>query len=230
MKAIQTSYGSYRFRSRLEAKWAVFFDAIGVEGWVYEKEGFELSCGLRYLPDFWIPYNAATPPGWGFWVEIKPEPLNPRESFLLGELARETGHRSYAICGQPRPGCYTISVFDHHHGGIPSAIPLVRNAYLVEIDNHQKPGFLEHFAEYGYHPGPDPELRLINGAGIDRGFFEGRAFSTGWTGSLHDALRAANSARFEHGESPQLPPARPWARTSRGWLLPPEMRREAAAL
>lgn len=53
-EAIQTSYKGYRFRSRLEARWAVFFDKPNVK-WEYEKEGYELSGGHRYLPDFWLP-------------------------------------------------------------------------------------------------------------------------------------------------------------------------------
>lgn len=53
VKAIETIYRGYRFRSRLEARWAIFFDAMG-EPWEYEKEGFDLK-GVRYLPDFWLP-------------------------------------------------------------------------------------------------------------------------------------------------------------------------------
>lgn len=51
IKAIPTEYKGYRFRSRLEARWAVFFDACGVE-WEYEPEGYDLGNGLYYLPDF----------------------------------------------------------------------------------------------------------------------------------------------------------------------------------
>lgn len=51
MKAIQTEYKGYLFRSRLEARWAVFFDACGVE-WEYEPEGYHLGNGICYLPDF----------------------------------------------------------------------------------------------------------------------------------------------------------------------------------
>lgn len=51
MKVIETEYKGYRFRSRLEARWAVFFDACGVK-WEYEPEGFDLGNGLYYLPDF----------------------------------------------------------------------------------------------------------------------------------------------------------------------------------
>ena len=54
MKAIETLYNGYRFRSRLEARWAVFFDAINIQ-YEYEPEGYLLSDGTKYLPDFYLP-------------------------------------------------------------------------------------------------------------------------------------------------------------------------------
>lgn len=63
IKAIDTVYKGFRFRSRLEARWAVFFDALGIE-WEYEPEGFEMD-GDWYLPDFRLP-------DYRMWVEIKP--------------------------------------------------------------------------------------------------------------------------------------------------------------
>lgn len=54
MEAIQTRYRKCLFRSRLEARWAVFFDSLRLP-WEYEKEGFKLSDGSWYLPDFWLP-------------------------------------------------------------------------------------------------------------------------------------------------------------------------------
>lgn len=51
MKAIETRYKGYRFRSRLEARWAVFFDALGIK-WEYEPEGYDLGEAGWYLPDF----------------------------------------------------------------------------------------------------------------------------------------------------------------------------------
>jgi hypothetical protein len=54
MKAINTLYKGNYFRSRTEARWAVYFDALGVE-WEYEKEGYDLGDGVFYLPDFWFP-------------------------------------------------------------------------------------------------------------------------------------------------------------------------------
>ena len=51
IKPIETVYNGYRFRSRLEARWAVFFDAMGIK-YEYEPEGFEFDDGTKYLPDF----------------------------------------------------------------------------------------------------------------------------------------------------------------------------------
>lgn len=54
IKAIDTLYKGNYFRSRTEARWAVYFDALGVR-WEYEKEGYDLGDGVYYLPDFWFP-------------------------------------------------------------------------------------------------------------------------------------------------------------------------------
>lgn len=51
--AIQTRYAGCHFRSRLEARWAVFFNTMRIP-WIYEPEGYELSF-RRYLPDFLLP-------------------------------------------------------------------------------------------------------------------------------------------------------------------------------
>ena len=40
IKAIETTYKGYRFRSRLEARWAVFFETLGIR-WKYENEGYQ---------------------------------------------------------------------------------------------------------------------------------------------------------------------------------------------
>jgi len=41
VKPIETVYSDHLFRSRLEARWAVFFDYMGIK-WVYEPEGYDL--------------------------------------------------------------------------------------------------------------------------------------------------------------------------------------------
>ena len=72
--AIPTKYNGVTFRSRLEARWAVFFDNLNIE-WQYEREGYQLQDGTWYVPDFWLPgvhYRENGQPG--IWVEIKPRP------------------------------------------------------------------------------------------------------------------------------------------------------------
>ena len=74
IKAIETVYKGYRFRSRLEARWAVFFDACSVK-WEYEPEGYDLGNGLCYLPDFLLHnvtvHHGTYRRGCDIYVEVK---------------------------------------------------------------------------------------------------------------------------------------------------------------
>lgn len=87
---IPTRYAGYHFRSRLEARWAVVFDYLGLE-WEYEYEGYALPSGW-YLPDFWVPKP-------GIWVEIKPAPIN--EDPRWRELVQTTEHDLFVFYGTP---------------------------------------------------------------------------------------------------------------------------------
>jgi hypothetical protein len=49
--AIPTRYGGTQFRSRLEARWAAFFDLLG---WSWEYEPIDLD---GYIPDFIVEYT-----------------------------------------------------------------------------------------------------------------------------------------------------------------------------
>lgn len=65
--AIETYYNGYKFRSRLEARWAVFFDSAGIK-YQYEPEGFTVDDGYKkyfYLPDFYLPE-------YEWYAEVKP--------------------------------------------------------------------------------------------------------------------------------------------------------------
>ena len=95
MKAIETRYKGYRFRSRLEARWAVFFDALGIK-WEYEPEGFDLGGGVRYLPDFFLPEIQG-----GLWVEIKPVKPTSVEQEKLEKLVVTTGKTATFRVGDP---------------------------------------------------------------------------------------------------------------------------------
>ncbi|MFE3452423.1 hypothetical protein ACFXJ8_26215 [Nonomuraea sp. NPDC059194] len=64
IQAIDTRYKGCRFRSRLEARWAVFLDTLGIR-WEYEPQGYLVGAKRRpYLPDFYL-----TDLNW--WVEVK---------------------------------------------------------------------------------------------------------------------------------------------------------------
>lgn len=86
IKAIETTYKGYRMRSRTEARWAVFFDSLGIK-WEYEPEGFELARG-RYLPDFAL-YHPKTKQR--YWVEIKGTTPTASEIAKFDELVFGTG-------------------------------------------------------------------------------------------------------------------------------------------
>lgn len=74
IKPIETRYDGYRFRSRLEARWAVFFNSLGID-YQYEPEGFELPNGRRYLPDFkvkcWGCRGAIYDKPFDLYIEVK---------------------------------------------------------------------------------------------------------------------------------------------------------------
>lgn len=91
-KPIETKYNGYRFRSRTEARWAVFFDALGIS-YEYEKEGYDLD-GIPYLPDFWLP-------GINTWIEIKPTDASLEEMLKAERLAIATRGHVVIFVGAP---------------------------------------------------------------------------------------------------------------------------------
>lgn len=65
VEAIETEYGGQTYRSRTEARWAVFFDGLGIS-YDYEKTRLTLSTGEVYIPDFYLSEFRA-------WFEVKPD-------------------------------------------------------------------------------------------------------------------------------------------------------------
>jgi hypothetical protein len=90
--ALPATYGGVLFRSRTEARWAVFLDALGVR-WEYEREGYALPCG-NYLPDFWLE-------DLGVFLEIKGRAPLLAESDKCLALANATGRRVMLAWGAP---------------------------------------------------------------------------------------------------------------------------------
>lgn len=95
MKSIDTIYKGYKFRSRLEARYAVFFDVLGIR-WEYEVEGYVFEDGGCYLPDFWLPsFNG------GMYVEVKAEDFSTTERELCWKLCDESQFGVWLAKGKP---------------------------------------------------------------------------------------------------------------------------------
>ena len=91
LQAIETKYNGFLFRSRLEARWATFFDVMGIK-YEYEPEGFKTKCGY-YLPDF----RVMTRFGYPIWYEVKPRGFVSCDRF---DSFRESNNAEM-LCGDP---------------------------------------------------------------------------------------------------------------------------------
>lgn len=108
LKAIETRYKGYRFRSRLEARWAVFFDTLGIE-WEYEKEGYDLGEAGWYLPDFWLPELIT-------WLEVKGDPGEWEEALRKGN-ALQTKTWQSVVVAVGMPGSHFMHAYFEEYGG-----------------------------------------------------------------------------------------------------------------
>lgn len=147
MKAIDTFYKDHFFRSRLEARWAVFFDSLK-EKWEYEPEGFVLENGVKYLPDFYIPSLDS-------YVEVKPS-INLEQYDLDGILDLykydlenkwkpfSKNKKLLIAIGLPHAKCMWLLVNEkcYSHDGMLMVLPF---AYLKS----------ERYAQYWYSSGDD---------------------------------------------------------------------------
>ncbi len=115
IEAIETKYNGYGFRSRLEARWAVFFDSLGIE-YCYEHEGFNVN-GTWYLPDFWLPqFNC--------WAEVKPITFTQEQFALCYAI------RSFLLLdGMPEIKGYFYTNFPSWDGG-PTTCTAAYHEYL----------------------------------------------------------------------------------------------------
>jgi hypothetical protein len=115
IKPIETIYNGRRYRSRLEARWSVFFDDLGIE-YLYEPEGYELPPDVMagvpnttwYLPDFWLPRQR-------YWIEIKPDRPSPEEELKIAAVARYQGAKAFILWGDVIPPFEQRSSSDSHY-------------------------------------------------------------------------------------------------------------------
>lgn len=89
-----TRYGRYTFRSQLEARWAFFFEELGIR-YLYEPKLYHLQDDLFYKPDFWLIDHRC-------FVEIKGEqPENRQKMQALALLSRVNVYTFFGDVGAP---------------------------------------------------------------------------------------------------------------------------------
>jgi len=181
MPVIQTWYADTYFRSRLEARWAVFFDLLGVK-WEYEKEGYDLD-GVWYLPDFWLPDQK-------IWIEIKGESPTDDEEAKVAALVEETGCNGYIL-----------------HGTIPGDDDFAN--YIVWYASEDLEGSTIAMSDEGQYFCICPEcgiFGIVYSGWAHRlsctCFDEDNRCKCPDRLAISTALIGARSARFEHGEGP----------------------------
>lgn len=120
---IPTCWQGYHFRSRLEARWAVFFTFLEIE-FHYEPEGVQLSDGVRYLPDFFLPVIK-------HWAEVKPVAFTPEERRKAELLVKESGCPCLFLVGPPDFRFYDLIELD-------AGDDLTRCVASLDIDAHYR--------------------------------------------------------------------------------------------
>lgn len=192
IRPIETVYKGYRFRSRLEARWAVFFDACGVK-WEYEPEGYNLGNGLYYLPDFLLHGVAGRDSG-DLFVEVKgvmsPVDGEKIKRFVECGGVEENGHKyKYAtlIVGNIPEG-ETAEAIDQYISNVAYMGPAPYYFNFETIDGDC----------FAAHPGINTEGKFELFGDDSSYFYNHDPIAT------EQAYRLARQARFEHGEKGAL--------------------------
>jgi hypothetical protein len=208
INAIETHYAGCRFRSRLEARWAVFFDTLGLE-WHYEPQGYLVGPNRTpYLPDFWMPKL-------GRWVEVKGA-MSAKDFTTLLWAASEIGLPATPVDAElprleeiPEPRILLLGdIAEPDDEGASIHWRFDRAAYgrtiltRCVIGGHRE--MVHDLQVYGSVPamgltdplsrGDDYEKMLVD---LTATYLDFRIRADPRTTS---AYRAARSARFEHGE------------------------------
>ena len=213
IKAIETEYNGYRFRSRLEARWAVFFDEAGIK-YRYEDEGFEVG-EMKYLPDFYLPDI-------GCHVEVKPSANALMENGTQEKLAWMIDYdgplsNGLLILGQiPAPykrqhheEKYPMAKFNYYYWD--KGIMLDEAAFMMDLTMRgvlirEHRGVVTSAPELPYPwcgAWEDGELysRVSNTRIFHNGFYWD-IYDTGFSDTfIENCFAMARTARFEHGES-----------------------------
>lgn len=210
IKPIETEYKGYRFRSRLEARWAVFFDVMGVK-WEYEPQGFENEKGEKYLPDFYLP-------DYDMWCEVKPNDFDRREEIekACSFLSKDSKIRALILLPNIPYTSNMNSVFWYrcaYFNNIDNETVIRRIAFsetedsYLEIATSLLVGRMQEYAPsaiaviFGWDCIHDFEMPYdVDGKTGSKFCWSDNTK----TPRLNGAYKAARQARFEYGETPVI--------------------------
>lgn len=185
IKAIETHYDGYRFRSRLEARWAVFFNQANIP-YEYEIEGVVVD-GKAYLPDFYLPW-------FDCFVEVKPTEIDSEYLELLKKLSKEKS--VILVKGDPLTNDMTL-----YEGGKGYKCSFVEGCLWGE--ENAPFGFTKHWITILCESN-NPVFKTPNTFGMVN--YNGETDTLGclykYRTDFEIHRRIAREARFEHGETP----------------------------
>ena len=203
IKPIETLYHGCRFRSRLEARWAVFFDSLKVP-WEYEPEGFDLGDGTYYLPDFRVKCYGTrggtdgTP--FDLYIEVKGRMTEEDAAKILKfsgykEVQKMNRGHSYIEFQVSTPILIVGNIpsfMGSHDSGVVGSYDQMDGCDIYPFNYELIDG--DHFAAYpAAHNGKfylwGDDSNYINLEDVD---------------DVERAYDAARQARFEHGETPNI--------------------------
>lgn len=181
IRPIETIYRGIRFRSRLEAVWAVFFDLLGWR-WVYEAQGYQDLFGeMRYLPDFLLA-------DFNVYVEIKPlgARLDDQRTLWLAHNGNRPVLTLFGVPGSEHQAkyqaieetivgadiheCSAVSNLDQRPCDGPIAIIKQPPLYVArQVGNHQHRELSLVWAEIGTRKRVEPAIRAARGARFEHG-------------------------------------------------------------
>ena len=183
MKAIPTIFKKIKFRSRTEARWAVFFENMKWN-WEYEPQGYVLPRNIAYLPDF----KVVLPDGVTLYAEVKAfefDDLGDEQIRKARLLASETKATVVLLPGTPECRIYNAVTANSADNTFIGTIFQDYEPYLRVADSYW-------LAQATLDPTNGRMKFDFDERKIRKAFGDGYA----------KALEASRSARFEHGESP----------------------------
>ena len=205
IKAIQTTYAGHLFRSRLEARWAVFFDSLGVF-WKYEPQGFMVGIEWRerpYLPDFYLP-------DLDLWVEVKGSDES-MDWTLIGDACDGAGqclpmstpgsHNRYGGCGSDGSAVLVLGdIPPLGHGWCHWMLVNQKGVQAIPVgwtvDGAARVKRHERYALRFYYDTTTGDDCYAGEISV-HGFGDGPNINP----RVSQAFNAARTARFEHGQS-----------------------------